>query len=120
MYKKNRDYILFIEDIIDSINKIERYVNGLSFEDFIDNEMIIDAVIRNFEVIGEAVINLPEYIKNKYPNVEWKEAKGFRNVMIHNYFGVDKESVWDTIKSDIPNFKRNIIKVLKTEKKKSK
>ena len=79
--------------------------------------MAADAVIRNFEVIGEATKNLPGKIKGKYPYVEWKEAMGFRNVLIHDYFGIDLEAVWDTIRNNIPSFKENILKVLESEKK---
>ena len=117
MSKKGRDYILFIEDIIDSIEKIERYVKGLGYEEFQNNDMLIDAVIRNFEVIGEATSNIPEEGQEKYPEVEWRQAKGFRNVLIHAYFGIDLEAVWDTIEKDIPGFKKHIIEVLELKKK---
>ncbi len=78
--------------------------------------MMVDAVIRNFEVIGEAVKNVPVTIKEKHPAVEWKEAVGFRNILTHDYFGIDLESVWDTLKNNIPHFKENISVVLKSEK----
>lgn len=77
--------------------------------------MAVDAVIRNFEVIGEAVKKIPEEIKKKYADVEWKEAAGFRDVLIHDYFAIDKEAVWDTIRNNIPSFKRGVVKVLKSE-----
>ena len=115
MSEKERDYLLFLEDILNAIEKIEIYTKELSFEDFCANSMAADAVIRNFEVIGEATNNVLEKIKKKYPNVEWKEATGFRNVLIHDYFGIDLESVWDTIKNNIPSFKRHIAEVLKAE-----
>lgn len=75
--RHKRDYILFIEDILTSIIKIEQYVDGISFEEFSKNDMVVDAVIRNFEIIGEAVKKVPEEIKVKYPDIEWKEAAGF-------------------------------------------
>jgi uncharacterized protein with HEPN domain len=78
--------------------------------------MAVDAVIRNFEIIGEAVKKIPEEIKNKYANVEWKEAAGFRDVLIHDYFGIDIEAVWDTVRNNIPPFKKEILKVLESEK----
>lgn len=111
-----RDFIVFLEDILNSIEKIERYTSGIIFEDFSKNEMMIDATIRNLEIIGEAIRNIPKGIKEKYPEVEWKEAIGFRNILIHNYFGVDLESIWDTINNDIPILKEKIIKVLNAEK----
>lgn len=78
--------------------------------------MAIDAIVRNLEIIGEASKNVPENIKRKYPFVEWKEAIGFRNVLAHNYFGIDLEAVWDTIAKNLPQLKSNILKVLQAEK----
>lgn len=115
MSKEKRDYVLFLEDILDALEKIENYTKNLSFTEFADNDMAVDAVIRNFEVIGEATKNVPEEIKEKYPEVEWKEAAGFRDVLIHDYFGIDLEAIWDTIKKNLLSFKRHILKVLKSE-----
>jgi len=78
--------------------------------------MAIDAVIRNLEVIGEAVKKIPDGIKKKYPGVEWKEAAGFRDILIHDYFRVDLKGVWDTIKNNILSFKAHILRVLRSEK----
>ncbi len=116
MSKKERDYILFLEDIRNAIEKIERYTKNITFEKLCENDMAIDAIVRNLEIIGEASKNVPENIKRKYPFVEWKEAVGFRNVLIHNYFGIDLEAVWDTIMKNLPSLKNNIIKVLQSEK----
>ncbi len=88
MSKQKREHLFFIKDILDSIRKIEKYTKGLSFEELKKNEMVLDAVIRNFEIIGEAAKNIPKDIKEKYPYVEWKEAAGFRDVLIHDYFGI--------------------------------
>jgi len=112
----NRDYTLFLKDILESIDKIDAYTEKLSFEEFQDDEKTIDAVVRNFEIIGEAVNNIPEDIKKKYPEVEWQEAIGFRNVMIHEYFGVDTEAVWETIEKNLPILKKKITKVKNSEK----
>jgi uncharacterized protein with HEPN domain len=117
MSKQGRNYLLFIEDISISIEKIERYTSSnVSFEDFSRNDMAVDAVIRNFEIIGEAVKMIPEEIKKKYADVEWKEAAGFRDVLIHDYFGIDIEAVWDTVRTNIPPFKKQIVTVLESEK----
>ncbi|MCK4733308.1 MAG: DUF86 domain-containing protein [Methanophagales archaeon] len=107
MSKQRRDYILFIEDILTCIEKIERYTSNVSFEDFCGNEMAVDAVIRNFEIIGEAVKKIPEEIRKNYVDVEWKEAAGFRDLLIHSYFGIDLEAVWDTLRINIPPPSRN-------------
>jgi len=115
MSKKERDYILFLEDILNAIEKIERYTKNLTFKKLCENDMAIDAIVRNLEIIGEASKNVPEKIKRKYPFVEWKEAIGFRNVLIHDYFGIDLEAVWDTIKNNLPSLKKNIMKALQSE-----
>ena len=117
MSPEERDHLLFLEDILEAIAKIERYTQGLSFETFRENDMAVDAVIRNFEVIGEAVRHIPDNIKERYPDVEWKEAAGFRNILIHDYFGIDVEAVWDTMKNNIPTFKKHVIQTLTSEQK---
>jgi len=116
MSKRRREYILYIQDILISIEKIERYTKGLNIRQLKDDEMVLDAVVRNFEIIGEAVKNVPKNIRKKYPSVEWKEAAGFRDVLIHDYFGIDVEAVKDTIKNNLKPFKKHIIEVLKSEK----
>jgi len=115
MPEKKRDYIHFLEDILSAIEKIEMYTKGLNFEKLCENSMAVDAVVRNFEIIGEATKNVPKTVKDKYPDVEWKEAIGFRNVLTHDYFGIDLESVWDTLKNNIPVLKRHIGEVLRSE-----
>jgi uncharacterized protein with HEPN domain len=115
MSKAGRDYLLFIEDILEAIRKIESYAGDLTFDEFSKNSMALDAIIRNFEVIGEASKNVPKRIRDKYPDVEWKEATGFRNVLIHNYFGIDVEAVWDTLHNNIPLLKKHVEEVFKTE-----
>lgn len=115
MSKDRRDFILFLEDIVMAITNIEKYTQGLSFEELKKNQMAVDAVVRNFEIIGEAVKSLPRKLKGQYPDIEWNEAAGFRDVLIHDYFGIDLEIVWDTLRMNLPNFKDKILKVLANE-----
>ncbi|MCD5406678.1 MAG: DUF86 domain-containing protein [Desulfotomaculum sp.] len=115
MSKDKRGHLHFLEDILNSIEKIEKYTKNSSFEEFAKNDMAVDAVIRNFEIIGEAVKRIPEEMKQKYTSVAWREAAGFRDVLIHNYFGIDLETVWDTLKHNIPDFKEQIREALKQE-----
>ena len=102
---KNRNCKLYINDILDSILKIEEYTKDLSFEKFSKNRMVIDAVVRNFEIIGEASKNIPSEIKLLYKDIPWKEMAGVRNKMIHEYFGIDLDIVWKTIKDRLPELK---------------
>ncbi len=107
---------LYLEDIQDSIRKIERYTRGSDFEKFSRDEQMIDAVVRNLSIIGEAVRNIPKEMKAKNPEVAWNEIKGMRNKVIHEYFGIDEEILWKTIQDDLPIFKKQIIKLLKSIK----
>ena len=85
---------LLIEDIIDSGSKILDYTKDLSFEDFLADSKTVDAVIRNFEIIGEAANLLPKEFKEKYPDIDWHRIRGFRNRIVHDYFGIDYTIVW--------------------------
>jgi len=116
MSKKKRDPSLFLHDIIDSIGKIEKYTRDLSFSSLKRNQLVVDAVVRNFEIIGEAVKNMPKDLKNKYPETEWKEAAGFRDVLIYDYFGIDVQAVHDTIKNNLPSLKKHILNIIRAEK----
>lgn len=98
-----REPYLLIEDIIDSANKILDYTHSLSFEEFTKDSKTIDAVIRNFEIIGEAATRLPENFKDKYKNIDWHRIRGFRNRIVHDYFGIDYSIVWEIKESFLPN-----------------
>jgi len=112
---KDRDYRLFLEDILMSIQKIEKYTANLTFETFSENDLVIDAVIRNLEIIGEAVKKLPKEIRKRYSDIPWKEIAGFRDVLIHDYFGVDIVVIWKTIVEDLPFLKKHVELILKKE-----
>ena len=94
----SRDYKAYLKDILDSIKKIEKYSDGIHFDKFSSDELIQDGVVRNLEIIGEAVKNIPDDMKNKYPDLDWKKIAGLRDILIHAYFGVDVEIVWDIVK----------------------
>ncbi len=101
-----------MRDILEAIGKIERYTENMNFEDFSNNELIQDGVIRNLEIIGEAVKNLPDDIKKDYPEVEWRKIAGLRDILIHAYFGVDLEIIWDIVKNKVPELKEMVRKIL--------
>ncbi|MGH9947096.1 MAG: HepT-like ribonuclease domain-containing protein [Pyrinomonadaceae bacterium] len=102
-----------LKHILDAIAKIERYLHGLDSEIFRSNEQKIDAVVRNIEIIGEAAACLTRDLKAKYPEIEWRIATATRNRLIHGYFDIDANIIWDTCENDLPNFKSAIEKVLK-------
>lgn len=96
-----RDRTLLIEDMLDAALKIKRYTGGLDFTAFIEDDKTVDAVVRNFEIIGEAANRIDEDFKQSNPQIEWKRIKGFRNRIVHDYFGIDYEIVWSIIEDDL-------------------
>lgn len=107
-------YKVYLDDIIISIEKIEEYSKKVpSYRDFSKNNLVIDAVIRNLEIIGEAVKNLPYELKRKHHYIEWKKIAGFRDILIHAYFGVDIKIVWDVIVNKLPELKESVKTIIK-------
>jgi uncharacterized protein with HEPN domain len=113
---KERNYKMFIEDIITAMNKIQIYTKDMNYETFVENEIVLDAVIRNLEIIGEASKNIPENIRSKYPEIPWNRMIGLRNIAIHEYFGIDTTIIWKIITENLPATKPLIIKLLKSLK----
>lgn len=111
-----KDPLIFIEHILDSIGKMEIYTKNITKDKLKDNTQVQDAIIRRIEVLGEAVRNLPEEFKNRYPQIEWKEIIRTRDKIIHHYFGVDLEIVWDIVQNDLPKLKKQIELILQEKK----
>jgi len=107
-----REYKAYLKDILEAIHKIERYTENISFEEFVNNELVQDGVVRNLEIIGEAAKNIPGDIKREYPDVEWRKIAGLRDILIHAYFGIDVEIVWDIVKNKVPKLKEKIEEIL--------
>jgi len=115
-----RDYLLYLDDILQALKKIERYTKGLSAEKLKRNKLVIDAVIRNLEIIGEAAKHVPAAIKKRYAYVEWKKISGLRDILAHEYFGVDKDVLSDIIVNKVPKLREGISGIIrKTGNKKS-
>lgn len=108
--------ILFLTHIIECIEKLEAITKGLNYGDYLQDWIKQDAILRNVEIIGEAITNIDDELKSEYPNVPWKEAKGMRNILIHEYFKIDYDEVWETLQEDIPALKYQIENILKNLK----
>lgn len=104
--KKNHK--IFLSHILESIEAIEKHTRHISKRQFFESLLIQDAVMRRVEIIGEAVKNMPADYKKRHPGIEWREVAGMRDKLIHEYFGVDLNIVWLTVKKDIPELKKRI------------
>lgn len=107
-----RDAKLYLTDILEAMSAIEEFVEGIDFETFVNDDMRSSAIIRKFEIIGEAAKSIPDDVKQRYPEIPWREMAGFRDKLIHLYFGIKYELVWETIKVRIPQVKPMIQKIL--------
>jgi len=104
-----------LESIIESIDKITSYIKDFSNPDqFNDDQLSFDAVLMNFIIIGEMVAKLSEDFKSNHGSIEWTKIKGFRNLVAHDYFGIDAEEVWQIVKNDLPSLKKKIKEILKS------
>ncbi len=113
MSKNKRSIELYVSDIKQAIGKIEKFTIKMDKKIFETDEKTIDAVVRNLEIIGEAVNNLPTSFQLKHKDIPWQKMVGMRNKIIHEYFGVDWEILWQTIKEDMPELKKFLAKAIK-------
>ena len=100
---KDRELRDYINDLIQSCEDILSFTEGMSYSDFVSDKKTVNAVIRSLEVIGEATKNLPESFRSNYPDVSWKQMAGMRDKLIHNYFGIDIQMVWQAVEKHIPH-----------------
>ena len=106
-----KDPRIFIEHILECIARIEEYVKDVTKEEFMRSPQLQDAIVRRIEIIGEAVKNLPAEIKEKFPDIPWKDIAGMRDVLIHSYWGVDLELTWAVAKERISDLKNRMLRV---------
>ena len=109
---EKRSVKLFIQDVFDAIEKINGYVSDIANEkELKENTLAHDAVMMNFIIIGEAVKNIYDEVRTNHPDVEWREIMAMRNLMVHEYWGINEGVVWDAIKNDLPELKEVITKI---------
>ena len=106
-----RDWKFRLDDIVEALDRIFDYVQGMDYDSWSKDRKTIDAVVRNLEIIGEAAANVPENIQEQFAEVPWYQMKGMRNILIHEYFGLDDEVIWKTIQDDLPFLKDTIRKL---------
>jgi len=114
-----RSQLLYLNDIFEAIQNIRLYVGALTLGEFQNDQMRVDAVVRNFEVIGEAVKNLSDELKTQFPDTDWKAVAGFRDTLIHGYFGIELEILWDIISNKIPVLEKEVADMIAYENAKN-
>ena len=105
---------LLVDDIWEAIEKVERYIAGLKHDDFVTDDKTVDSVVRNLEIIGEAANRLPEAFRNEHAEIEWRQIIGLRNRIVHDYFNIDMEIVWEIVQNDLPIFKSKLSQIRDT------
>lgn len=111
----SRDILVYLDDIQASCKKVLRYTEGMNYGQFVQDDKTYDAVVRNLEIIGEAVKHVPENFRLRYLDVEWRKIAGLRDVVAHAYFGINDEIVWDIVENKIPDLLEKISRILVKE-----
>lgn len=111
----SRSSVLLLREILDAVGRIEEYLRDVSYEQFVVDVEKQDAVLRRLEVIGEAVKGLPSELKDRYPDTPWREIAAARNMLVHEYFRVDLELVWEMVDDDLPELRLDVQEILRHE-----
>lgn len=107
-----RNWKILFQDVLDSIDKIEQYTQSMEYEDFVSNSMVIDAVVRNIEIIGEASRRVPHDVQDRHSKIPWKKIAGIRNRIVHEYFGVDISIIWFIVTNELTPLRRELETIL--------
>ncbi|WP_016953654.1 DUF86 domain-containing protein [Anabaena sp. PCC 7108] len=111
----SRSLRLYFEDILNSCHKVLRYTEGISYDQFFEDELRFDAVLRNLQIIGEAIKQVPTEIRNRYPTVEWRKIAGLRDILAHAYFSLENETIWDIVQNKVPLLQEQIEVIFQQE-----
>ena len=107
-----RDYNVYLEDILSAIAKVASFTAGMSREQFAEDAKTFDAVVRNLEIIGEAAKRLPEEIRSRSPQIEWRKVAGLRDILIHKYSAIDVDIIWDVVQNKLPTLRQQVREIL--------
>jgi uncharacterized protein with HEPN domain len=110
-----RDYTLYLQDILDCVEKIDEFVGDMDYKEFVEDDKTSSAVVRKLEIMGEAAKNIPQELRQNYKEIPWSDIAKMRDKIIHFYFGVDYEIVWKVIKERLPTLKQQIERILTEE-----
>jgi uncharacterized protein with HEPN domain len=113
--KDGREYVDYLQDILDTIVKAEQFIEGMDFGSFCADDKTVFAVVRALEIVGEATKKIPDEVRDNYPNLPWREMAGLRDKLAHDYFGVNLDVVWKTVTDDLPKLKSGVSSVVEAE-----
>jgi uncharacterized protein with HEPN domain len=108
----SRDFQLYLADIQMACEKVLRYTDGMSFEQFVEDDRTFDAVIRNLQIIGEAVKNVSIHVRDRHPDIEWRKIAGLRDILAHSYFQIENEIIWDVVQTKINSLLTKVSQLL--------
>jgi uncharacterized protein with HEPN domain len=107
-----RDHRAYLDDILEAIQRIEQYTASVNLESLKTDQLVLDGVVRNLEIIGEAAKKLPDDVKSRAKDIDWRKIAGMRDILIHEYFGIDVEIIWDVVKKKLPELRDAVNQLL--------